>query len=52
MNEFRRDPMSGRWTIIEHRKKIDFKTLLSRKRVSHKKRLEAYIRVLFDGSHR
>lgn len=31
MNELRRDPMSGRWAIIEHNDKIDFKSLLSRK---------------------
>lgn len=32
MNELRRDPMSGRWAIIEKREKIDFKTLLGKKR--------------------
>ena len=37
MNELRRDPMSGRWAIIEHKDSIDFKTLLSRKQTPHKK---------------
>ncbi len=32
MNELRRDPMNGRWTIVEHREKIDFKTLLGSRR--------------------
>lgn len=32
MNELRRDPMSGRWTIIEKREKIDFETLIGKRR--------------------
>ncbi len=36
MNELRRDPMSGRWAIIEHRNKIDFKTLLGPKHHTRK----------------
>lgn len=39
MNELRRNPMSGRWTIIEHRDKIDYKTLLSRKRKNQKNQI-------------
>ena len=28
MNELRRDPISGRWTIVEYKKHVDFRTLL------------------------